>query len=67
MREILLATGNPDKAREMVEILSEVSAGAALPVHWRRLGEFKDLCEPQIFSHGNFLNQPDDLPLFVLA
>ena len=46
MREILLATGNPDKAREMAEILSEVSAGAPLPVRWRRLADFDDLYEP---------------------
>jgi XTP/dITP diphosphohydrolase len=46
MREILLATGNPDKAREMAEILSEVSAGAPLPVRWRRLADFDDLHEP---------------------
>jgi len=46
MREILLATGNPDKAREMAEILFEVSTGVTLAVRWRRLTEFKDLPEP---------------------
>jgi len=46
MHEILLATGNPDKAREMEEILSAVSTGTALSVRWRRLTEFDDLPEP---------------------
>lgn len=46
MREILLATGNPDKAREMEEILSVVEAGATPVIRWRRLSEFKGIAEP---------------------
>jgi len=46
MREILLATGNPDKAREMAEILSEAAPGTSQPVRWRRLSEFEGLPEP---------------------
>ncbi|HSW44626.1 MAG TPA: RdgB/HAM1 family non-canonical purine NTP pyrophosphatase [Phycisphaerae bacterium] len=45
MREILLATGNPDKAREMEEILSACEAGLP-PVRWRRLSEFPGIPEP---------------------
>jgi len=45
MREILLATANPDKAREMEEILS--ACGASLPpIRWRRLAEFPGLPQP---------------------
>jgi len=46
MREILLATGNPDKAREMEEILSFASARGGLAIRWRRLAEFPDVREP---------------------
>lgn len=46
MREILLATGNPDKAREMEEILSFASAQGELAIRWRRLAEFPDVHEP---------------------
>lgn len=45
MREILLATGNRGKAREMCEILISGSAGDA--VHWRRLNEFEPWPEPE--------------------
>jgi XTP/dITP diphosphohydrolase len=44
MREILLATGNAGKAREMREILSAASAGEA--VRWRELSEFESWPEP---------------------
>ena len=44
MREILLATGNPGKAREMREILG---AGWAVDaVRWRLLSEFESWPEP---------------------
>ena len=45
MREILLATGNPNKAREMAEILSACKGGLP-PVRWRRLAEFPGIPEP---------------------
>ena len=45
MREILLATANPDKAREMEEILSAGEAGLP-PIRWRRLAEFPGLPQP---------------------
>src|SRR5512133_471149 len=38
MQTILLATGNPGKAKEIREIL----AGASEPVQWRHLNEFAD-------------------------
>ena len=45
MREILLATGNPNKAREMEEILSTCKSD--LPtIRWRRLTEFPGIPEP---------------------
>ena len=46
MREILLATGNPGKAREMGEILGEVKGGSLVDVRWRRLSEFEGWPEP---------------------
>lgn len=46
MREILLATGNQDKAREMEEILSIVEAGMDPIIRWRRLSEFGGIPEP---------------------
>jgi len=45
MREILLATANPDKAREMEEILSAWEAGLP-PIRWRRLSEFPGIPQP---------------------
>ena len=44
MREILLATGNPGKAREMHEILGAGLTDGA--VRWRRLSEFESWPEP---------------------
>ena len=46
IREILLATGNPDKAREMEEILSLAGQNTHQIICWRRLSEFNDLPEP---------------------
>ena len=56
MREILLATGNPDKAREMREILGALPAlnhqpgphkgGEKAPIRWRMLSEFPDWPAP---------------------
>ncbi|HOW70964.1 MAG TPA: RdgB/HAM1 family non-canonical purine NTP pyrophosphatase [Phycisphaerae bacterium] len=46
MREILLATGNQDKAREMEEILSIVEAGMEAIIRWRRLSEYPGIAEP---------------------
>ncbi len=40
MREILLATGNPGKAREMSEILSQADPAVFQHVRWRHLREF---------------------------
>jgi XTP/dITP diphosphohydrolase len=51
VREILLATGNPKKAREMSEILS--SAGGGLNVRWRMLGEFTDRNWPEPVEDGS--------------
>lgn len=45
MREILLATGNPDKAREFEEILAGVTDDAGQAIRWRRLSEFADIPE----------------------
>lgn len=47
-REILLATGNPGKAREFAEILS----GAAVPVSWRTLGEYASAAWPEPVEDG---------------
>jgi XTP/dITP diphosphohydrolase len=44
MNEILIATGNAKKGREMIEIL--VSETPALPVRWRTLAEFPDWPQP---------------------
>lgn len=44
MREILLATGNPDKAKEMIEILSACEVGLP-PIRWRLLAEFPGIPE----------------------
>lgn len=46
MREILLATNNPNKAREMQEILGEGVSPAGLKVRWRLLSEFGPWPEP---------------------
>ena len=47
MHEILLATANPDKAREMEEILSACDApGSPGLIRWRRLAEFPGLPQP---------------------
>ena len=47
MHEILLATANPDKAREMEEILSACGApGSPGLIRWRRLAEFPGLPQP---------------------
>ncbi len=42
MREILIATGNPGKAREMREILTPADSLLAGKVRWRFLAEFPD-------------------------
>lgn len=44
MREILIATGNAKKGREMIEILG--GAADALPVRWRTLAEFPNWPPP---------------------
>src|SRR4029078_2088250 len=44
MREILIATGNAKKGREMIEILA--GAQDPLPVIWRTLSEFPAWPEP---------------------
>lgn len=54
MREILLATGNPKKGREMREIL-EGSGDAAGQVRWRLLSEFPGWPEP-VESGSSFLD-----------
>jgi len=46
MREILLATSNPGKAREMCEILSGPEPGLSAAIRWRFLHEFEELPEP---------------------
>ena len=46
MREILLATGNPNKAREIREILTGEDRRHPLPVTWRTLSEFPAWLEP---------------------
>ncbi len=46
MKDILLATGNAKKAREMIEILSSAADAAGLTVRWRPLSEFPGLPEP---------------------
>jgi len=46
MREILLATGNPGKAREMSEILSAADTDVFRQVRWRHLREFAGWPEP---------------------
>ena len=48
MIEILLATSNPGKAREMREILAGGPADArgGVPIRWRLLSEFPDWPEP---------------------
>ena len=45
MHEILLATANPDKAREVEEILSAGETGLP-PIRWRRLFEFPSVPQP---------------------
>jgi XTP/dITP diphosphohydrolase len=47
VREILLATANPAKAREMREILALADAERGSPVRWRMLSEFPDLPVPE--------------------
>jgi XTP/dITP diphosphohydrolase len=56
MREILLATGNQDKAREMEEILSIVEAGMRPVIRWRRLSEFGGITEPVEDGHTFLAN-----------
>lgn len=46
MRDILLATGNPGKAREMREILSASEDAGSEAVRYRSLAEFGTLAEP---------------------
>ncbi len=46
MREILLATANPGKAREMRGILSGSDAVVLKSICWRSLHEFEGLTEP---------------------
>jgi len=46
VREILLATGNPGKAKEMREILGEAGDGLPGGIRWRRLSEFEGWPEP---------------------
>ncbi len=42
--EILIATGNPSKAREIIAVLSHHEPGSPrVPVHWRRLDELPEL------------------------
>jgi XTP/dITP diphosphohydrolase len=50
MREILLATGNPGKAREMREILTDSDAPTL--VCWRHLSEFADAGWPEPVEDG---------------
>lgn len=52
MREILLATGNPKKAREMREILQLADAGE--PIHWRLLAEFSG-CPEAVEDGATFM------------
>jgi XTP/dITP diphosphohydrolase len=49
MREILLATGNPGKAKEMREILSGRDHGQ---IRWRHLSEFADRHWPEPIENG---------------
>lgn len=49
MREILLATGNPGKAKEMREILSGPEHGR---ICWRHLSEFADRHWPEPIENG---------------
>jgi len=46
MREILLATSNPGKAREMRQILKSSDPGLSRLVRWRSLAEFEGWAEP---------------------
>jgi len=46
MRDILIATGNPDKAREIEQILSRADDGGPLAICWHRLSEFGKMAEP---------------------
>jgi XTP/dITP diphosphohydrolase len=50
MREILLATGNPGKAREMREILAGADSALHALVHWRTLAEFENW--PEAVENG---------------
>lgn len=55
MREILLATGNPGKAREMREIIGGEAAGIAdlpIAIHWRMLSEFVTAGWPEPIEDG---------------
>src|SRR5687767_11067141 len=47
VREILLATANSAKAREMREILALADASGASPIRWRMLAEFPELPVPE--------------------
>jgi XTP/dITP diphosphohydrolase len=47
MREILLATKNPGKAREMREILDAACQVDGERIRWRNLSEFPDWPEPE--------------------
>lgn len=58
MLEILLATGNPGKAREMREILAgaeprETAADSAAPARWRCLTEFASAGWPEPIEDGD--------------
>jgi len=46
MRDILIATNNPGKAREMSEILCETDSPTSQLVRWRSLSEFTGWPEP---------------------
>lgn len=52
MREILLATGNPGKAREMSEILAGQAGAQHPPIRWRSLSEFADRNWPEPVEDG---------------
>jgi len=51
-REILLATGNPNKAREMREILGLGQEAGSLLVSWRSLEEFAERGWPEPVEDG---------------
>ncbi len=46
MRDILIATGNAKKGREMVEILADGADHRPLPIRWRTLADFPEWPAP---------------------